>query len=285
MRGRHRRMAAQRSKRTVTPEKQPSRSRRPASGDVLRQRPLAPEPAAPIPAARVRSLPRHPLLYRKRIDRIEKARPGDLVAVYGPGEHVAGLRPVQSAQRDRRADALLRPGAARRGRWQERLDQAVALRRDLLRLDAATDAYRLVHAEADGLSGPGRRPLRRRALGRGLQPGDVPAGRGDPGAAGRRAAARGHTLVRPSPQFLSQEGHEPPEMASPDLPERGHDPRSSARGSASALPAGTRRASSATSGRTAAGWPSSAQAAACWTCAATRAGSPCRPSVSATPPR
>jgi 23S rRNA (cytosine1962-C5)-methyltransferase len=34
-----------------------------------------------------------------------------------------------------------------------RLDRAVALRREVLGLDAVTDAYRLVHAEGDGLSG------------------------------------------------------------------------------------------------------------------------------------
>jgi 23S rRNA (cytosine1962-C5)-methyltransferase len=34
-----------------------------------------------------------------------------------------------------------------------RLDRAVALRRDWLKLDAVTDAYRLVHSEGDGLSG------------------------------------------------------------------------------------------------------------------------------------
>jgi 23S rRNA (cytosine1962-C5)-methyltransferase len=34
-----------------------------------------------------------------------------------------------------------------------RLDQAVALRRDALKLDAVSDAYRLVHSEGDGLSG------------------------------------------------------------------------------------------------------------------------------------
>ncbi len=35
----------------------------------------------------------------------------------------------------------------------ERLVQALGLRRDVLRLDAVTDAYRLVHAEGDGLGG------------------------------------------------------------------------------------------------------------------------------------
>src|SRR5437763_13269931 len=34
-----------------------------------------------------------------------------------------------------------------------RIGRAVALRRDWLRLDAVTDAYRLVHSEGDGLSG------------------------------------------------------------------------------------------------------------------------------------
>jgi 23S rRNA (cytosine1962-C5)-methyltransferase len=34
-----------------------------------------------------------------------------------------------------------------------RIDRAVALRRDWLRLDEVTDAYRLVHSEGDGLSG------------------------------------------------------------------------------------------------------------------------------------
>ncbi len=37
--------------------------------------------------------------------------------------------------------------------FQRRLSQAIALRRDWLRLDDITDAYRLVHAEGDGLSG------------------------------------------------------------------------------------------------------------------------------------
>ena len=34
-----------------------------------------------------------------------------------------------------------------------RLDRAIGLRRELLKLDEVTDSYRLVHAEGDGLSG------------------------------------------------------------------------------------------------------------------------------------
>lgn len=37
--------------------------------------------------------------------------------------------------------------------WDSRIDRAIALRRDLLKLDESTNAYRVIHAEADGLSG------------------------------------------------------------------------------------------------------------------------------------
>lgn len=37
--------------------------------------------------------------------------------------------------------------------FSHRIQQAIALRRDLLNLDAITDAYRVIHSEADGLSG------------------------------------------------------------------------------------------------------------------------------------
>jgi 23S rRNA (cytosine1962-C5)-methyltransferase len=39
------------------------------------------------------------------------------------------------------------------GFFANRISRAVALRRDILKLDDVTDAYRLVHSEADGLSG------------------------------------------------------------------------------------------------------------------------------------
>jgi 23S rRNA (cytosine1962-C5)-methyltransferase len=37
--------------------------------------------------------------------------------------------------------------------FQRRLSRAISLRRDVLQIDAVTDAYRLVHSEGDGLSG------------------------------------------------------------------------------------------------------------------------------------
>src|SRR6478672_2264994 len=37
--------------------------------------------------------------------------------------------------------------------FERKIAQAIALRREVLNLDAVSDAYRLVHSEADGLSG------------------------------------------------------------------------------------------------------------------------------------
>ena len=122
-------------------------------GDVFRQRGLASDPAAAIPAAFVRTPTWHPFLYRKRIDRVEKGRPGDLVAVYGPNERVLGYGLYNP-----RSEIAIRmtfygeelPDDAA---WQKKLDEAVELRHDLLRLRDVTDAYRVIYAEADGLPG------------------------------------------------------------------------------------------------------------------------------------
>ena len=87
----------------------------------------------------------------------------------------------------------------------------------MLRLDDVTDAYRLVHAEADGLTG-----LVVDRLGEVLSAEAYTLGMYQRAEAilARLAAALGtkYTVVRPSPQFLSQEGHEPPGFASDDLP-------------------------------------------------------------------
>jgi 23S rRNA (cytosine1962-C5)-methyltransferase len=186
---------------------------------ALRQRPLAPDPAAPIPAVRVGFRPRHPAIYRKRIDKVEGARAGDLVAVYGPGEELLGYGLYNP--RSELAVRMLFRGAELPddARWQERLEQAVRLRRDLLRLDEVCDAYRLIHAEADGLPGlvvdrfADTLSAEVYTLGMYQRANAILA---------RLAALCGtrHTLVRPSPQFLSQEGQEPPEMPSAQLPEQ-----------------------------------------------------------------
>jgi len=100
-----------------------------------------------------RSVRSHPFLYRKMVRELDPAaRPGDVVQVYDrEGRLFArGLFNPRSqivvrllADVDTPIDDAF---------WRARLQQALELRRRL-QLDEVTDAYRLVHAEGDGLSG------------------------------------------------------------------------------------------------------------------------------------
>src|SRR4051812_34701914 len=150
----------------MTPE--PPRPRRPPDRRAPAIRPEPPPgppdeipdrsleaPASP-PTVAVRSAGHHPFVYRKMIvGPVGPVRPrdGDLVRVVDRD----GL-PLGFGLWNARSQINLRllssgvetPGPAF---WDGRLDRAIALRRDLLKLDKATTAYRVVHAEADGLSG------------------------------------------------------------------------------------------------------------------------------------
>jgi len=193
-------------------------NRAPLIGDVFRQRPLAPDAAAPIGAAFVRSPSWHPFLFRKRIDRVEKARPGDMVAVYGPNGRVLGYGLYNPRSEIAVRMVFYGESLPDDAAWQAKLDEAMTLRRDVLRLDDATDAYRLVHAEADGLPG-----LVVDRLGDVLSAEAYSLGMYQRSEAilarlGRVLGTK-FTVVRSSPQFLSQEGFEPPGFASEDLPQ------------------------------------------------------------------
>jgi 23S rRNA (cytosine1962-C5)-methyltransferase len=118
------------------------------------QRPLISDASDALPAVLAKSAGTHPYLYRKRIDRFDSsARPGDLVAVRLDRRTIVGYGHFNP-----RAEITVRmlswgPDPPGETFWEDRLGAAVALRRDLLSLDAVTDAYRLIHAEGDGLSG------------------------------------------------------------------------------------------------------------------------------------
>lgn len=108
-----------------------------------------------LPWVSLRSASSGPLLFRRMLGAADpKARPGDLVSVYDKTgtpygvalynpKSLVSLRMLSRGPADNDPDAL----------FEERLTRAVELRRDVLKLDAATDAYRLVYAEGDGLSG------------------------------------------------------------------------------------------------------------------------------------
>ncbi len=132
----------------------PSRpeSREPAA--PMPDRPL--EPPAELPTLAIRSAGLHPFIFRKMIDgAIGRPRPhdGDLVRVVDRDEQPLGFGLWNS--RSQIALRMLNQGVEPPGpeHWRSRLADAVSLRHDLLNLPEVTDAYRVLHAEGDGLSG------------------------------------------------------------------------------------------------------------------------------------
>ena len=117
-------------------------------------RPL--EPDDPLPTVSARTAGQHPFVYKKMVigpAGPPRARDGDLVRVIDRD----GL-PLGFALWNGRSQIALRflshdtnpPGP---DLWTAKIDSAVRLRRETLNLDAQTDAYRVIHAEGDGLSG------------------------------------------------------------------------------------------------------------------------------------
>jgi 23S rRNA (cytosine1962-C5)-methyltransferase len=97
----------------------------------------------------------HPWIFQKMVEKpAERPKPGSIVDIYDRDGTFAGrgfynghsriaLR-VLTADPDEALDEAF---------FARRIGEAVALRRDLLKLDAVTDAYRLIHSEGDRLSG------------------------------------------------------------------------------------------------------------------------------------
>lgn len=187
----------------------------------LAQRSLEADDARTLPVVRLRSGRREnlrgPIVYRKRVASAGEARPGDLVVVYDADEQILGYGYYNP--RSEIAVRMFRfgetpPDAAFRN---ERLSAAIDLRRGLLSLDGDTSAYRLIHAEGDGFSGLVVDRF-----------GDVLSAETFSLAMYQRAEAilselaprvdAKHWLVQASPQFVSQEGYEPPSLSSAALP-------------------------------------------------------------------
>jgi 23S rRNA (cytosine1962-C5)-methyltransferase len=179
--------------------------------------PLSPEPARPLPAVFLTAPPWHPIVYRKRVEKVDPAaRPGDLVAIYALPDQLCGYGIYNP--RSEIAVRVVRWGAELPDEafWDRQLRDAVSLRRELLRLDEATDAYRVLHAEADGFSGLVVDRY-----------GDVLSAEAFSLGMFQRAAAilerlaplcgTRHTLIQPGPQALAHEGFSSEPVASPEL--------------------------------------------------------------------
>ena len=188
-------------------------------GQLVRQRTqLGPRSAEPIPAVRMKSRSLHPLMYRRRLEDGGGAKAGDLVAVYAE-QHSQPFGYGLFITRSELCVRLLWHGSELPGddAWRAKLAAASALRTTTLRLPTQASAWRVVHAEADGLSGlvvdnfAGVLSAEAFSLGM-YQRGALLL----PMLAEITGAK--HWLLRTSPQFLSQEGCDPPELKSEGCP-------------------------------------------------------------------
>jgi 23S rRNA (cytosine1962-C5)-methyltransferase len=127
----------------------------PAPALPLPDRGLDPE-GERLPVVRLRGAGHRMLVFKKMVQGFEgpvRPRDGDLVRVIEPDGRLAGfgLWNGQSQYALRMISREAEPPDA--AYWARRIGEAVGLRREFLGLDAQTTAYRVVHAEGDGLPG------------------------------------------------------------------------------------------------------------------------------------
>ncbi|MEP7043069.1 MAG: class I SAM-dependent rRNA methyltransferase [Dokdonella sp.] len=111
--------------------------------------------APPLIQLKIERRSNHPWIFQKMVEKpAEKPKPGTIVDIVDRDGTFAGrgfynghsriaLR-VLTADPDEAIDEAF---------FARKIAAAVALRREVLQLDAVTDAYRLIHSEGDGLSG------------------------------------------------------------------------------------------------------------------------------------
>src|SRR5438067_7308181 len=117
--------------------------------------PAAPSSDLPAVALKIERRSSHPWIFQKMVEKpAGRIAPGSVVEIHDKNGQWVGrgfynghsriaLR-VLTASPDEPVDADF---------FARRLGAAIAFRRDVLKLDEVTDAYRLAHSEADGLSG------------------------------------------------------------------------------------------------------------------------------------
>jgi 23S rRNA (cytosine1962-C5)-methyltransferase len=122
----------------------PRAARRPTDSDAL-----------PIVRLRGERTYHHPLVFQRAVERPATRIPvGSIVELRGPDDALIGRgfwngqAPMAVRLLSEREDEPIDAAFFRR-----RVNEAVRLRRDVLRLDDVSDAWRVVHAEGDGLSG------------------------------------------------------------------------------------------------------------------------------------
>lgn len=111
----------------------------------------------PLPVVRLKNAWRssHPWIFQKLVEKpAQKPKPGSLVDVIGVDGEWIGRGFYNGHSRIAVRILETHPEIPVDAGWFSRkIADAVSLRRDVLQLDAVTDAWRVVHAEGDGLSG------------------------------------------------------------------------------------------------------------------------------------
>ena len=115
------------------------------------------EPISALPVVRLKSdrAPGHPWVWSAQVHKPEgRIPPGSVVDVVDAKNRFAGRGFWNGHARIALRLLTANPAEGIDADWiAARIGRAVQLRRELLRLDTATDAWRVVHSEGDGLSG------------------------------------------------------------------------------------------------------------------------------------
>lgn len=192
----------------------------PLSPTLLRQRVLDVEPTDTLPVIVVKAPSPHPWIYRKRLGSIgSNARHGDLVELQlTDGSHFGhGLFNPRAELSIR---VLTRGDEFPTGQWwTDRVKTAVNVRRKFLKLDDDANAYRLIHAEADGLPGVTVDKLGPLVSLEAFSPGMYQRAEAIAKLAADAAGCQ-HWMVRPGPSTLEQEGFEGESFTSSDCPRK-----------------------------------------------------------------
>jgi len=105
------------------------------------------------PWVQLRSASMHPFIYERMIKHADPAaKPGDAVSIYDKSGRYFGRGLYNPRSRIALRVLTYEDRPIEEAFWREQLSRAVVLR-GRLQLDQVTDAYRLIHAEGDGLSG------------------------------------------------------------------------------------------------------------------------------------
>ena len=111
--------------------------------------------ANPIVHLKIERRSKHPWIFQKMVEKPElKPKPGTIVDIVDRDGAFAGRGFYNGHSRIALRVLTTDPDeAVDEAFFARKIAQAVQLRREVLKLDAVTDAYRVIHSEGDGLSG------------------------------------------------------------------------------------------------------------------------------------